>query len=79
MPGSWACGGQFTTNTMATACQMLGISPMAANDIPASHADKAQSTLRQARIRPQAVAAHPWLGGRIGRRERSGVCELGVQ
>ncbi|MCB1540140.1 MAG: dihydroxy-acid dehydratase [Rhodoblastus sp.] len=34
-PGAGACGGQFTANTMATAYQMLGISPMGANDSPA--------------------------------------------
>ena len=34
-PGAGACGGQFTANTMATAYQMLGISPMGANDTPA--------------------------------------------
>ena len=27
-PGPGACGGQFTANTMATACEMLGISAM---------------------------------------------------
>jgi dihydroxy-acid dehydratase len=34
-PGAGACGGQFTANTMATAYEMLGISPMGWNDIPA--------------------------------------------
>ena len=34
-PGAGACGGQFTANTMATAYQMLGISPMGAADAPA--------------------------------------------
>jgi dihydroxy-acid dehydratase len=34
-PGPGACGGQFTANTMATAYQMLGISAMGSNDIPA--------------------------------------------
>jgi dihydroxy-acid dehydratase len=27
-PGAGACGGQFTANTMATAFEMLGVSPM---------------------------------------------------
>jgi dihydroxy-acid dehydratase len=35
-PGAGACGGQFTANTMATALAFLGISPMGANDIPAT-------------------------------------------
>ncbi len=34
-PGAGACGGQFTANTMATAFEMLGISPMGFNDVPA--------------------------------------------
>ena len=39
-PGAGACGGQFTANTMATACTMLGISPMGINDIPALEQSK---------------------------------------
>jgi len=39
-PGVGACGGQFTANTMATACEMLGISPMGFNGIPAPDAPK---------------------------------------
>ncbi|HWQ38489.1 MAG TPA: dihydroxy-acid dehydratase [Burkholderiales bacterium] len=35
-PGAGACGGQFTANTMATAYEMLGISPMGWNDVPAT-------------------------------------------
>ncbi len=35
-PGAGACGGQFTANTMATALTFLGISPMGANDVPAT-------------------------------------------
>ena len=34
-PGAGACGGQFTANTMATAFEALGISPMGANSVPA--------------------------------------------
>jgi dihydroxy-acid dehydratase len=39
-PGAGACGGQFTANTMATAYEMLGISPMGWNGIPAVDARK---------------------------------------
>jgi dihydroxy-acid dehydratase len=39
-PGAGACGGQFTANTMATAYEMLGMSPMGWNDIPAVDARK---------------------------------------
>jgi dihydroxy-acid dehydratase len=34
-PGAGACGGQFTANTMATVFEMMGISPMGFNDVPA--------------------------------------------
>jgi dihydroxy-acid dehydratase len=33
--GAGACGGQFTANTMATVFEMVGISPMGYNDVPA--------------------------------------------
>lgn len=39
-PGPGACGGQFTANTMATAFEMLGISPMGANSVPAMVKEK---------------------------------------
>ena len=35
-PGAGACGGQFTANTMATALTFLGVSPLGANDVPAT-------------------------------------------
>jgi dihydroxy-acid dehydratase len=41
-PGAGACGGQFTANTMATAITFLGMSPMGANEIPATDPRKAQ-------------------------------------
>ena len=41
-PGAGACGGQFTANTMATAFEMLGISPMGWNDVPAVDPRKAE-------------------------------------
>ncbi|MBE3134916.1 MAG: dihydroxy-acid dehydratase, partial [Acidobacteria bacterium] len=34
-PGAGACGGQFTANTMALACEFLGLSPMGSASIPA--------------------------------------------
>jgi dihydroxy-acid dehydratase len=34
-PGAGACGGQFTANTMATASEFLGISPMGSASVPA--------------------------------------------
>jgi dihydroxy-acid dehydratase len=34
-PGMGACGGQFTANTMSMACEMMGISLMGSNGVPA--------------------------------------------
>ena len=34
-PGAGACGGQFTANTMATACEFLGLSPFGSAAVPA--------------------------------------------
>ena len=49
-PGAGACGGQFTANTMATACEMLGISPMGFNGIPAPDAPKTQVAVECGRL-----------------------------
>lgn len=42
-PGAGACGGQFTANTMAMACEFLGISPMGLSGVPALSAEKNRS------------------------------------
>ncbi len=39
-PGPGACGGQFTANTMSTVCELLGVSPMSANSVPAMESAK---------------------------------------
>ena len=39
-PAAGACGGQFTANTMATAFEMMGISPLGSGSVPALDADK---------------------------------------
>lgn len=39
-PGAGACGGQFTANTMATVCELIGISPMSFNSVPALESQK---------------------------------------
>ncbi len=39
-PGAGACGGQFTANTMATALDFLGISPVGLSEIPATEPGK---------------------------------------
>jgi dihydroxy-acid dehydratase len=49
-PGAGACGGQFTANTMAMALTAMGLSPMGANDVPATHKDKPAEAERCGRI-----------------------------
>ena len=39
-PGPGACGGQFTANTMSMVCELLGVSPLSANGVPAMVAAK---------------------------------------
>jgi dihydroxy-acid dehydratase len=40
-PGAGACGGQFTANTMAAVCELLGMSPMGSASVPAVDPAKA--------------------------------------
>jgi len=39
-PGAGACGGQYTANTMSTVMEMMGISPMGFNSVPAMDPQK---------------------------------------
>ena len=39
-PGAGACGGQYTANTMSTVMEMIGLSPMGFNSVPAMDARK---------------------------------------
>jgi dihydroxy-acid dehydratase len=41
-PGAGACGGQYTANTMSTVMEIIGLSPMGFNSIPAMDAQKDQ-------------------------------------
>ncbi len=49
-PGVGACGGQFTANTMSTAFEMLGISPMGLNGIPAVHPQKGKAAYQSGKL-----------------------------
>jgi dihydroxy-acid dehydratase len=49
-PGAGACGGQFTANTMATTFEMMGISPMGFNDVPAVDPRKAEVAFETGRL-----------------------------
>jgi len=40
-PGAGACGGQFTANTMAIACEFLGIAALGSGSVPATDPAKA--------------------------------------
>ncbi len=55
-PGAGACGGQFTANTMATALTFLGISPMGANDVPATDPEKSWVARAAGRLVMQRLA-----------------------
>jgi dihydroxy-acid dehydratase len=39
-PGAGACGGQYTANTMSTVMEVLGLSPLSFNSVPAMDAQK---------------------------------------
>jgi dihydroxy-acid dehydratase len=43
-PGAGACGGQYTANTMSTVMEMIGLSPMGFNSVPAMDPQKDQTS-----------------------------------
>src|SRR6476661_4991723 len=45
-PGAGACGGQYTANTMSTVMEMIGLSPMGFNSVPALDANKDEIAFR---------------------------------
>lgn len=49
-PGAGACGGQFTANTMSTAIDFLGMSPVGEGEIPATDPEKANAAMRCGRL-----------------------------
>jgi dihydroxy-acid dehydratase len=54
-PGSGACGGQFTANTMAMAFEVLGISPMGSSMVPAEHGSKADVAVAAGQLAMEAL------------------------
>jgi dihydroxy-acid dehydratase len=63
-PGAGACGGQYTANTMSTVMEIIGLSPMGFNSVPAMDAAKDQVAfdcgkvvlnLLEKGIRPRAI------------------------
>jgi len=49
-PGAGACGGQFTANTMAMACEFLGISPIGISGVPAFLPEKLDAAREAGRL-----------------------------
>ncbi len=58
-PGPGACGGQFTANTMATAMELSGISPMGTNSIPAMDPEKDRAAYEAGRLAMELVRKGP--------------------
>src|SRR5882757_7464989 len=45
-PGAGSCGGQYTANTMSTVMEMIGLSPMGFNSVPAMDPQKDEIAFR---------------------------------
>lgn len=56
-PGAGACGGQFTANTMAMACEFLGLSPMGSTSVPAMSPEKDAVARAAGRLVVEMLAA----------------------
>jgi dihydroxy-acid dehydratase len=57
-PGAGACGGQFTANTMATACEFLGLAAIGSGDVPATDPDKRQVAVRTGALVMEVLHDH---------------------
>jgi dihydroxy-acid dehydratase len=57
-PGSGACGGQYTANTMSTVMELIGLSPMGFNGVPAMEARKDDVAFRCGAIIMNALKAN---------------------
>ncbi len=49
-PAAGACGGQYTANTMSTVMEMIGLSPMGFNSVPAMDTEKDQISIECGKI-----------------------------
>ncbi len=56
-PGPGACGGQYTANTMATAMEIIGLSPMGSASIPAVDPRKEDAGYRAGFVLMEALQA----------------------
>ena len=86
-PGSGACGGQFTANTMAMAIEVLGMAPMGSGSVPAMDPKKDEVALETGRqlvdllerdIRPSRIITRGSLENAIRMVAASGGSTNGV-
>jgi dihydroxy-acid dehydratase len=56
-PGHGACGGQYTANTMAMVCEILGISPMGSSMVPAMNGRKPEVAVEVGKLVVQVLEA----------------------
>jgi len=86
-PGAGACGGQFTANTMATAMDFLGISPVGLSEIPATEPGKKAAAEQAGRmvmdlvrdgVRPLDIITRPALENAIASVAATGGSTNGV-
>jgi len=49
-PGPGACGGQYTANTMSMLMEVIGLSPVGFNSIPATHPNKHRAAQRMGAV-----------------------------
>ena len=73
-PGAGACGGQFTANTMALACEFLGIAPIGDSSVPAAVPEKDDAARRagalvmdllRRNLKPRSIITRPALENAI--------------
>lgn len=86
-PGPGACGGQFTANTMSMAFEIMGISPMGGNSVPAMVPEKGDVAFRAGQlvmdllnkdIRPKQIITKKSLENAIAAVAASGGSTNGV-
>src|SRR5450432_2843790 len=56
-PGAGACGGQYTANTMSTVMEMIGLSPMGMNSVPANDPRKDEVSVACGTLKMEVVKA----------------------
>ena len=54
-PGAGACGGQYTANTMSMVMEVIGLSPVGFNSIPATDPDKQRAAESMGRVAMNAL------------------------